>query len=274
MNPRDGVMVRYWLAMLDVDGTLRRRDVWNEGATHAVRQLIDAGLSVALCSGRSTQSLIQLADELPGVSLLCSGSGSTALVRDENQWRVLGHRAIAPRVVDEALTIAADAGVEVWAYNQRQWLAPGPSPMLEYEARFIGDSPVFEPIAGRGDLGKVLPIVPEAKYSALAAKLDALDGVRVVISASFDGGFYADVVPEESTATKGGDFLLDHLGIEWDQVLAAGDGSNDIGMLSRAGLAITVAPMTPEALGAASPHQRRVAAADTQAMCRLLPELL
>lgn len=72
-----------------------------------------------------------------------------------------------------------------------------------------------------------------------------------------------DLVPEASAAGKGGDVLVDRLGIGWDEVIAIGDGENDSGMVSQAGLGIAISPLSVEALAPARPGQVRRAAANT-----------
>ena len=98
--------------------------------------------------------------------------------------------------------------------------------------------------------------------------MDDWDRVGFVMS----GNTYADLVPEVATQTKGGDLLLDHLEIEWTDVLAIGDGQNDLGMLTKAGRAIGIAPIGQELLEGTRPEQQRVLAANTADALRLLRE--
>lgn len=250
------------LAMLDVDGTLMHRERWNPGALELIGHLADSGMQVALCSGRPTGSLITLAQQVPQVSMIASSSGATALVRDpltrEETWRVLGHRALEPDLVVQALVLADQAGIETWAYNDRQWLVRSISAKVRDEETFIGDVPVLDPIVGRMDVGKVLFILRNSEQLELAKTFAGWEGAGVVLSADA----FADLVPEVATFTKGGDLLIDHLEIGWDDVLALGDGENDIGMLSRAGSSIAIAPLSQEAVPGSG--GRRANAATTE----------
>ncbi len=250
------------LAMIDVDGTLMHRGQWNPGAHELITHLADNGFQIALCSGRPTGSLITLTQEMPAVSLIASSSGTTVLARepsDEDPWRLLGHRTLDPQLVERAIILADHAGIETWAYNDRKWLVREFSERVRDEETFIGDTPHIDPIIGREDIGKVLFLTEGQDHGSLLRRIDAWDAVGVVKS----GSTYADLIPEIATHTKGGDILLEHLGVGWNNVLAIGDGQNDLGMLTKAGQAIGVAPLGPELLTGAAEGQQREHVADT-----------
>ncbi|MFT0848048.1 HAD hydrolase family protein [Actinomycetaceae bacterium L2_0104] len=251
------------LAMIDVDGTLMHRGDWNPGAHELITHLAEKGLHVALCSGRPTGGLISLAREMPAVSLVVSSSGTTALARESEDvdasWRMLDHRTLDPVLVAQAMKLADRAGIETWAYTARDWLVREISARVRDEWTFIGDTPHIDPIVGREDIGKFLFLVEGQAHSSVLGQIDEWEGVGVVMS----GKTYADLVPEVATHTKGGDLLTEHLGIGWEDVLAIGDGQNDIGMLSRAGQAIGVAPLAEDMLPTPARGQRRGYAANT-----------
>ena len=251
------------LAMIDVDGTLMHRGEWNAGAHELVTHLAGNGFRIALCSGRPTGGLITLARQMPSVSMIASSSGTTALARpsddDDAPWQLLGHRTLDPDVVEEAVALADSAGIETWAYNDHQWLVRQITARVHEEETFIGDTPHVDPILGRRDIGKVLFLTDGIDNSSILDQVDEWDGVNLVMS----GQAYADLIPAVAAHTKGGDLLIEHLGIGWDDVLAIGDGQNDLGMLTRAGQAIGVAPFDPQLLAGPAGRKRRGHAENT-----------
>ncbi len=259
------------LAMIDVDGTLMHRDRWNPGAHELIGYLANRGFIIALCSGRPTGSLITLTRDMSEVSFIASNSGASVLARipdDGTAWQVLGHRTIDPLIVEKAVALADQTGVETWVYNEREWLVREMTERVRDEESFVGDVAVIDPIIGREDIGKVLFLVSGQQHTAMLRDMDNWDSVGFVMS----GNTYADLVPEVATQTKGGDLLLDHLEIEWTDVLAIGDGQNDLGMLTKAGRAIGIAPIGQELLEGTRPEQQRVLAANTADALRLLRE--
>ncbi|MGA4668313.1 HAD hydrolase family protein [Propionibacteriaceae bacterium Y1923] len=252
------------LAMLDVDGTMMHRDQWNPGALDLIALLAERGIRVALCSGRPTGSLRTIAGQVPAISLVAGSSGATVMARESDEdgagWQLLGHRALAAGVVERVLAGTDKAGIETWCYSATEWLVRSISDKIRDEETFLGDVPVLDPVVGRDDIGKVLLLLNHSEATAeLAASINEWPGLSVVMSSDV----FADVVPEIAARTKGGDLLMDHLGLGWDEVLAIGDGHNDIGMLSRAGHAVAVAPLDEASLGGSDTDHRRGSAAST-----------
>lgn len=275
MPKPEPVVVR--LAMLDVDGTLRHADGWLPGVEPLLTALGEAGIAVALCSGRNTESLVGLAAEHPQIGYIASAGGSVVLARDPAAvgWRVLARRCLPRGVLDDVVAGLASAGIECWAYTPDAWLVPRISLRVMREIGVVGAQPREASLTGRDDVAKVLALPTEARHREVLAQFAARDGLAVVES-NPDG--FVDVVPAEAVAGKGGDVLTEHLGIDWSQVLAVGDGENDLGMLGRAGLAVLLPPLTtdrlaaPTAPAADEPAPRRTGCPDLPAVLRYLAE--
>lgn len=242
------------LAMLDVDGTLRHRDQWLPGARELLADLIDRQVKVALCSGRSVGSLQSLAADLGVVSYLCAGSGCAALKRDGDDWRLLGERPLAPEIVDFAVSYAQKHGIEVWLFGARGWYVADRGPEVLRDETEVGDIAVVTQLFGRSDIGKVLFLDRHAEHVDAIRTFPIPEGLVIVSS----GHSYHDLIPRETSRDKGGSFLLRDLGIGWDQVLAMGDGENDLGMLTQAGAALAIKPLSLAELPAVKPGQTRL----------------
>ena len=262
--------MNYRLAMLDVDGTLQHRGEWNPGAMELVDLLYRRGITVALCSGRTTQSMLWLAEQLGHVRFVSANSGATVLERQGDEWVTLAHRAIDADAVGNAIERCAAAGIEVWLHTEREWIAAERTPRVELDESFVGDTASVQTLTARDDVGKLLLLIGKPGEAGIARSIGDVPGVAAVASSSV----FVDLVPEAAAAGKGGDVLIERLGINWDEVIAVGDSENDRGMLRNAGLGIAIAPMTVEALGDARPSQTRREAADTAEALAVLRELL
>lgn len=262
--------MNYRLAMLDIDGTLQHRGRWNPGALELVDLLHARGITVALCSGRTTGSMITLGRELRQAGFLASNSGSTVLERRGEEWVTLAHRAMSAAVFVEAIGRAREVGLEVWVHTEREWLVAEKSELVDQEESFVGDVSTLDRSTDRDDVGKLLLLAHDPGHRPVARGMGELPGVTTVASSDV----YVDVIPEVSASAKGGDVLVERLGLGWDEVIAIGDSENDRGMLIRAGLGIAVAPMTLEALGQPGRGQIRRSVADTAgALAALRQEL-
>lgn len=246
-------MKRFGLAMLDVDGTLRGEADWMPGALDLLARLGASGTPIALCSGRPVDSLTKTAADHPEIGYLAPGSGSMALRRDGDTWVPFAHRYLPPVAVNWTVNRAAEIGMEVWAYTDTTWLVAEITPRVKKDVLMTGAEPVVAELGRRFDVIKLLIFATRPEHDALVAQVRGITGFAVV--SSYPG--YLDIVHADSAATKGGDFLTHELGLTWADVVAAGDGENDLGMLAKAGVACCMPPLTQDALAPLQPGQLR-----------------
>lgn len=263
----------YRLALLDVDGTLRHMDRWNEDALELIADLHAAGIQVALCSGRTTGSMTRIVSDVPDVDFVASGSGATVLRRDADEagWDVLVHRPLPREAVETAIRTAAAEGVEVWGFTDREWLIHEQSPWATAEATYVDDSPRVAPLIEHADgFGKLLFLLPDPAQGDDLKGLLRVPGVQLVRS----GVHYLDLVSDDAHSAKGGDVIVAALGVGWEDVIAIGDSENDHGMLSRAGLAVCIPPIRAAELGVSEGANIRIDVDDTAGARRALGEVL
>lgn len=257
------------LAMLDVDGTLRDEEGWKAHARQLVVSLDEAGLHVALCSGRNTESLQGIAVGRPQITFIAAGSGSLVQARSQDGWTTLEHRHLSADTVAWVVDQAATVGMELWAYTDDAWLVESANERVTAESHYVGARATVGAFVGRGDIVKLLAFPLSRAHRSTLDRIDAQRDLAVV--QSYPG--YFDIVRTESAAAKGGDVLVRHLGITWDQVLAVGDGENDLGMLGKAGIAMAMAPLRSTLLVAAASNQLRFDCPDLTAVIHHLTEL-
>lgn len=241
------------LAMLDVDGTLMHEGEWFDGSLELVRALDAAGIAVALCSGRAIDSLQVTGSRVPEVSYLAGAGGSIAKRRDGDVWRTIGERFIPAGLVREVVRRGADVGMEQWAYSNERWYVTERTPRVVYDEGFTHATATVEPFEAREDIVKILLFCDTPEQAALRDDVATWEGIGV--ASSYPG--YYDMLPQSSLDTKGGDLLVEAVGCSWDQVLAVGDGPNDLGMLERAGLAYGLHERVAAELPDGQPHQVR-----------------
>lgn len=240
------------LIALDIDGTLLR---WVPGlgmsheevtpAVHdAVQRVLDAGAHVVLSSGRSAANMTVVADRLD-----LHGHG-------ERLWIVASNGAVVlrypPAEVVHEVTFDARAAVAA-VLEQR------PDAIVAVENRGVGYH-VSAPFPD-GELGGTTTVTsiedmvaaPVSRVIIREPNATADDFVALAASLGLHGTDYIvgwtawmDLAPAGISKASGLEYVATELGIARADVLAVGDGRNDIEMLQWAGRGVAMGQAVDE----------------------------
>ncbi|MFE7673768.1 HAD family hydrolase [Streptomyces albidoflavus] len=247
------------LVAIDIDGTL---PAWCEGVREspepagsgllkALGAAVDAGAHVVLCSGRSPQGMTRVIDRLR----FSGRSGA------ERQWLVAGNGTMVCRYAPLEITHEEtfDAGTAVRAFLDRC-----PSALVAVEHRGVGyrltapfpdgelpgemivtdlDDLLAEPVS-RAIVRD--PTATPEEFVRLAAETE-LPGAEHSVGWSA----WLDLTPAGVSKASALRHVCAALGVTASQVLALGDGRNDIPMLQWAGRGVAVAQAPEEVRNAA-----------------------
>lgn len=234
------------LVALDIDGTLLQ---WVEGlgmsheevtpAVHdAIQRVLDAGSHVVLASGRAPHNMTGVADLLD-----LHGHG-------EKLWIVASNGAVVLRyppaeVVHEVTFDAKDAVHAV--------LAQHPEAIVAVEERGVGyrvSAPFPEgELGGENIVSDLDDMVarPVSRVIIRDPQATAEDFVRLAANLGLHGTDYIvgwtawlDLAPVGITKASGLEYVAAQLGVDRADVLAIGDGRNDIEMLQWAGRGVAM----------------------------------
>ncbi len=241
-------MAKFKLAALDVDGTLVRSDLsLSPAVTRAVESLRDAGVTVAIVTGRNMGELIHLRRALPWIRYFVVSNGSTAL--DAETGAVL-YENLLPLEIARAVEREArrySVMTEVYAdgtsyVNRTCWLESGrfTAEFLHHETLEAGRTPV----ESVGELLALRERDVDKLYISFEQPAD-LPKLRAfcerfpvdLVTSIHDGLEVNQKGVEKGTGLAA---LCGHLGIPPAETAAVGDGEADIAMFRRAGLSIAM----------------------------------
>lgn len=272
----------YRALLLDLDGTLvdEHEDV-HPRTRAALARAVERGVHVMIATGRSelaTQPV--LADlGLSTPALVYNGAGLWCPVRGEFiEERVLSERTLS-RAVDYGLarglmTVSMGAGLKraIAPRNQAEAMALHDMRGLEFVAG-------REHLLGRRAIRVTLFSCEHRDSGAFEAEVArVLDApvytthfpLRVLPHHRASALDVVDIHPPCRGKAEALRWLAEELGIAPQQVVAVGDASNDVPMLTAAGLAVAVEGGMREALEVAG---RRIAGPHTDALGALVEEL-
>ncbi|MCX6398510.1 MAG: HAD family hydrolase [Propionibacteriales bacterium] len=240
------------LVALDIDGTLLK---WVEGlgmsheevtpAVHdAVQAVLDAGAHVVLSSGRSAANMVTVADQLD-----LHGHGDRIWIVASNGAVVLRYPPI--EVVHE---VTFDARAAVAAV-----LKEHPDALVAVEERGVGYR-VSAPFPD-GELGGTTSVAlvedmvaePVSRVIIRDPQATAEDFVQLASRLGLHGTDYVvgwtawlDLAPVGVSKASGLEYVAGQLGIDRADVLAIGDGRNDIEMLEWSGRGVAMGQSVDE----------------------------
>jgi len=243
---------RYRLAAIDLDGTLLGPDkkVSEENAA-AVRRLTAHGVKVVIASGRRHQNSIrfQRQFELDGPIIACQGG----LIRDGESGNVIEAHFLPQTVARDITKEGANAGVRVIYYHlDHLYVSERNNEWIElYESR-VGEK--TEPLADLGQLDgrRALKIVWYGDPLVLGKARPRLaelyrEKVDLLSTEKENLEFMPRGINKATALAK----VAAELGIRPEEVLAFGDGENDVQMLSWAGAGVAMRHGNAAAIAAA-----------------------
>ncbi len=223
------------LVALDIDGTLIGHDyAFHPGTREAVADAVAAGARVVLSTGRSWHATRPLVDALglpPGPAVCSNG----AVLVTYPPLAIHDIALFDPRPAIEQVTAEhpdALLAVEVVGRGYRV-TAPFPDGELSGEIEVVSR----EELASRPATRLVVrdPSASDAEFVAAAARL-GLEGVSYAIGYTA----WLDIAPEGIDKSRGLALVAERLGVAASDVLAVGDGRNDIEMLQWAGRGVAM----------------------------------
>lgn len=236
--------MNYRMIVLDLDGTLTNRD--KVITDHTKRVLMEAqkrGKKVMLASGRPTYGVMPLAEELEldkyeGYILSYNGG----VITDCRTREVVFQKKLPVETNRRIVELAEEERVDLMTYKDALIITNNPdSPYVKLESQ-INHLKIkkVEDMAGYVDfpVPKFL-MVDDGDYLAMVeARVKAALGKNFSIYRSEP--FFLEILPRGIDKAQCLAQLLEQLGMEREEMIACGDGYNDLSMIQFAGLGVAM----------------------------------
>ncbi len=242
------------LVAIDVDGTLLTcaHDL-SPATLAAVARVRSRGVDVVLASSRGPSALEPVLRRLgltaPSVFVASQGAvtGSYGL---DGALHVIDRRPMPPESVHPVIDAARDAGIAVSWFAGARWFVSAVDHTIEEEARIVGVSPEQRDLWSEEDgPDKLMLIGPTPDLTTLRAIAAALPaGLRAQVS----NPTYLEITRSDVDKADAVRRYCASTGIAASDVVALGDGPNDLGLFAFAGTSVAPASARPEVVAAAT----------------------
>ena len=240
---------------LDLDGTLTNDQ---KVVTPATRAALDAaaakGVTIVLASGRPTAGVMPLAKELgldkKGGCILSYNGGA---IIDCATGETLYRKQLDAKYVPQLCAFAREQGVVIITYNKQGVVTESPEDKWALKECFTCKLPM----TGVDDLAKyvdypickmLITLDPARRDEVWAAGKKQFDG-RIDLYPS--SPFFIEAVPLGVAKDGSLAALLEHMGLGRENLMACGDGWNDLPMIRYAGMGVAMGNAVPEVKQAA-----------------------
>ena len=237
--------MKYKLLVLDLDGTLTNQK--KEITPHTRDTLLRAqaeGLKIVLASGRPTYGIAPLANELElekYEGFILSYNGGQII--DWKTREMMYENVLDPQVYPYLHECARKNGFVILSYKEEYIVSEDAGdPYVQHEA-FLNKMPSIT-VPNFLDVinfpvPKCLIVGNPEPLSALEKKMKkALEGKMNVFRSE---PFFLELVPNGIDKARSLAVLLDELGMAREEMIAIGDGFNDLSMIQFAGLGVAMA---------------------------------
>lgn len=244
-------MIRIKMVGFDLDGTLLTSDKRITKRTkEAVERAVRQGAVALPATGRPLSGIPKEVLELPGIRYALTANG--ARIVDVAEGKILHEELVSYETGGKVLDIFLKYDAIVEVYYDGQGYADGEK--LAHIERYLPGSPMAKYVTDtRKPVADVRAFYdgqrrPTDKVQAVFATLDdretAIEEIKSALSGEVEitGALLNNIEVNARGVNKGKGLLMlgELLGIKREEIMACGDGANDLEMLKMAGLGVAM----------------------------------
>ena len=251
--------MKYKLLVVDIDGTLLdgKGNISGEDR-EALATACRSGVQVRLSTGRMPQACLGVIEQLSldGCHIFVDG----ALVSNPEQSREIYVQLLNKEVVKQAVEFARQHNLALELYSTTHYFVEKESWSSDAHREFFGIEAKIVDFAKLWEQERIIKggLVATTAEEAAGARYFCLqfEG-RLYFSwartPAYPGVDFINILAPQVSKGKALEVLAAHLGVAMSEVMAIGDGTNDISLLSTAGLAVAMGN-APDEVKAVADH--------------------
>ncbi len=238
-------MANYKLLVLDLDGTLvtGKKDI-TQYTVDVLRQAQQQGVRVVLASGRPTHGIMPMARQLEIASyggFIMSFNGG--MIIDAASGEVVYQATLPAEVIAPLYEMSSEAGAVISTYRDEFVICEQPDDKymsIEISLTRMTACPV-ESFVDAVDFAATKCLAVGDPERLIGLREQVMERFSHCMNAFRSEPFFLELVPKGIDKALSLSRLLDHLKLSRDEVVAIGDGFNDLSMIEFAGLGVAMA---------------------------------
>lgn len=234
------------LLVVDIDGTLVGADrIISDADKEALAEVYDSGVKVSLSTGRALMACAGIFRQLTldGYHVFFDGALVTDLALTEQVYI----QPISPDLLRRAVEFVHQHDICLELFSADRYFVERETWLVDIRRRFFGVEPVM---ADFTQLGEEQVIIKAGLTTSTAEEADKAMSFYHAFNGSLGFSWaktpaypdvhFINIVSPEVSKGRALETLASYLGIPLSRVMAIGDGTNDISLLTSAGLAVAM----------------------------------
>ncbi len=229
----------YRLAIFDMDDTLLGPDrAISRENVDALHRLLSLGVEVVIASGRHHINIVEFEDTLGFKGWVISAGG--AMVRHAETQEVIFEVCLPPALGLELFHRGRTQNISLIGYHRTGIFCDAPGEWIELYMRRTHQVPVADiPELIATGMQKLIWTTAPGRIKELTSQLQSeYQGRIYVVNTEYE---MVDFLNTEANKARATQELVAKLGLGREQVIAFGDGNNDVPLLSWAGMSVAMA---------------------------------
>jgi 5-amino-6-(5-phospho-D-ribitylamino)uracil phosphatase len=236
----------YKLLVTDIDGTLvdktgKIADIDRQ----AIQKIHEKGIGVSLCTGRAARGCLKVLEELglDGFHIFFDG----ALVCNSDRTEELFSRPVRTDLMKQICSFADSHHMALEVFTKTDYFISHSSIPASIHADILQFPPVVTDFTNiPDDAGIIMGCIvtnsadEQAKIKDFSSAFNGRLRFSWTWHPAYPDYYFINVTAPGISKGKALETLITHLGLKKDQVMAIGDGANDVSLLSAAGLAVAM----------------------------------
>ena len=248
------------LIAIDMDGTLlNEKKHIDKAQKEAIHEAIEAGIKIVLCTGRPLYGILPFYKELglqeldqEGYVILNNGCS----VHKTKDWELIECAEITPDDMEHLYKFSEKYDINFTLVDEKHYFNIGKKPTDELimDANFvfsdITDITLEEAKSGKYNIVKAMYLGNPKKMAEFHSNYENI--LKENYSEVLSQPYVYEVLPKGNNKGTGLKALVEKLGIKQEEVMAIGDGNNDVEMLEYANYGVAMGNATELALKSAN----------------------
>ena len=249
--------MKYKMVVIDIDGTLvdKNGNISPEDKS-AVTRLDNSSIIVSLCTGRVIKASMPVIKELNLNTFHIFYDG--ALIHNPRSLSTIYARPLDAAIVREAINFSRKNDIYLELYSSERFFSERPNWSDEVHKKFFRVEPTkvnFDDIWDKERILKAEVVIHSDEEAAKAKLFEANFGDRLRYSIARSPAYsdidFINIVNPQVSKGVALEKLIEFYGYRASEVIAIGDGLNDIPLLKAAGVSVAMGNAFPEVKEAA-----------------------